>query len=64
MDRVGLAIDAAVPLVDTGVRERCRVASDTGAGQFLVAAGWGFTLGGWAFASLVVAGYTGIVRRH
>lgn len=62
VDRVGLAIDTAVPLASTGADGRCRLATGTGAGQFLAVAGWVLTLGGWASATLVVAGYTGLVR--
>lgn len=64
VDRVGLAIDAAIPLASTGADERCQLATGTGSGQFLAAAGWVLTLGGWASATLVVAGYTGLVRRR
>jgi len=63
VDRVGLAIDTAVPLVQTGADDRCRLATDTGTGQALAAAGWVLTLLGWGSATLVVAGYTGLVRR-
>jgi hypothetical protein len=64
VDRVGLAIDAAVPLVSTGAGDRCTLATGTGAGQGLAAAGWVLTLFGWASATLVVAGYSGLVRRR
>jgi hypothetical protein len=64
VDRVGLAVDAAVPLVRTGAADRCQLATDTASGQGLAAAGWALTLLGWASATLVVAGYTGWVRRR
>jgi hypothetical protein len=63
VDRVGLAIDAAIPLVSTGAADRCQLATATGSGQALAAAGWVLTLLGWGSATLVVAGYTGLVRR-
>lgn len=63
VDRVALAIDTAVPLADTGVDERCALATTRPSGQRLAAAGWVFTVLGWASATLVVAGYTGLVRR-
>ena len=63
VDRVGLAIDAAVPLVSTGARDRCRLATGTATGQRLAVGGWVLTLLGWGSATLVVAGYTGLVRR-
>ncbi|HEV7656630.1 MAG TPA: hypothetical protein VGP36_18100 [Mycobacteriales bacterium] len=64
VDRVGLAVDAAIPLVSTGAADRCQLATATGAGQALAAAGWILTLLGWASATLVVAGYSGWVRRR
>lgn len=63
VDRIGLAIDTAVPLVQTGAGDRCDLATGTASGRVLAVAGWGITLLGWGFASLVVAGYTGLVRR-
>ncbi|HEX6756237.1 MAG TPA: hypothetical protein VF109_09870 [Mycobacteriales bacterium] len=63
VDRVGLAIDTAVPLATTGAAERCALATGTASGRTLAIAGWALTLLGWASATLVVAGYTGLVRR-
>jgi hypothetical protein len=64
VDRVGLAIDAAVPLVSTGAGDRCAPATATASGQALAVAGWGLGALGWASATLVVAGYSGLVRRR
>jgi hypothetical protein len=64
VDRVGLAVDAAIPLVSTGASQRCQLATDTASGQGLASAGWVLTLLGWASATLVVAGYSGWVRRR
>lgn len=64
VDRIGLAVDSAIPLVSTGAADRCQLATGTASGQALAAAGWLFTLLGWATATLVVAGYTGWVRRR
>ncbi len=64
VDRIGLAVDSAIPLVSTGAADRCQLATGTGSGQALAAAGWLLTLLGWAAATLVVAGYTGWVRRR
>jgi hypothetical protein len=64
VDRIGLAVDAAIPLVSTGASERCQLATNTAPGQGLAAAGWVLTLLGWASATLVVAGYSGWVRRR
>lgn len=64
VDRAGLAVDAAVPLVSTGAGDRCAPATGTGTGQALALAGWGLGALGWASATLVVAGYSGLVRRR
>jgi hypothetical protein len=63
VDRVGLAIDAAIPLVKTGADDRCTLATARRSGQVLAATSWVLTLAGWASATLVVAGYTGLVRK-
>jgi hypothetical protein len=64
VDRVGLAVDTSIPLVSTGAADRCQLATGTASGQGLAAAGWLLTLLGWAAATLVVAGYSGWVRRR
>jgi hypothetical protein len=64
VDRIGLAVDVAIPLVSTGATDRCQLATGTGSGQALAAAGWLLTLLGWAAATLVVAGHSGWVRRR
>jgi hypothetical protein len=64
VDRIGLAVDTAIPLVSTGAADRCQLSTGTAAGQALAAAGWVLTLLGWATATLVVAGYSGWVRRR
>jgi len=64
VDRIGLAVDTSIPLVSTGAADRCQLATGTTSGQRLAAAGWLLTLLGWASATLVVAGYSGWVRRR
>jgi hypothetical protein len=64
VDRIGLAVDTSIPLVSTGAADRCQLATGTASGQGLAAAGWVLTLLGWASATLVVAGYSGWVRRR
>jgi hypothetical protein len=63
VERIGLAIDATVPLVDTGSASRCMIVADSATGQAVFVVSWVLRLLGWAFATLVVAGYTGLVRR-
>jgi hypothetical protein len=64
VDRIGLAVDTSIPLASTGAANRCQLATGTASGQGLAAAGWVLTLLGWASATLVVAGYSGWVRRR
>jgi hypothetical protein len=63
VERLNLAVDETIPLIDTGVRDRCDLLTSTGQGQAVALATLGLRLLGWAFATLVLAGYTGLVRR-
>jgi hypothetical protein len=49
-------------LVKTGTRDHCDTTTST-TGQALTLIGWGLQLLAWAFATLFVAGFTGIVRK-
>jgi hypothetical protein len=62
VERVGVGLDAGLPLVSTAAGDVCR-ATNTGPGEVLSVAGWVVQLLGWAFATLFVAGFTGAVRR-
>jgi hypothetical protein len=62
VERVGVGLDLGLPLVRTGARARCDTTAST-TGQVLTVAGWGLQLLAWAFATLFVAGFTGIVRK-
>ncbi|NHD16405.1 MULTISPECIES: hypothetical protein [unclassified Actinopolyspora] len=63
-ESIGLGIDTAVPLLKTGGGKRCEIATTTGLGQTLYLGKYLLTILGWAFATLFVAGYTGLVRRN
>ena len=63
VDQVGVALNAATPLIKPDTQQRCRIITTTGLGQFVVVATWilqGLT---WAFATLFIAGFTGLVRK-
>ncbi len=58
----GLAVDTVVPLLKTGGAPRCEIATATPWGQVFYVTGYVLQILGWAFATLFVAGYTGLVR--
>lgn len=61
---VGLAIELSIPLIRTGGSRHCEFRAETTAGQWYVAAGWATQLLGWSFATLFVAGFSGLVRKR
>lgn len=63
VERVGLGLEWSVPILATNAGKSCILNATTPAGQWITAGSWVFRLGGWALATLAVAGYTGIVRR-
>ncbi|WP_438387200.1 hypothetical protein [Actinopolyspora saharensis] len=63
-ESIGLGIDTAVPLLKTGGGQRCEIATTTGWGQAFYLGKYLLTIFGWAFATLFVAGYTGLVRQN
>jgi hypothetical protein len=62
VERVGVGLDLGLPLIKTGIRERCDTTTST-TGQVLTVLGWLLQAGAWAFATLFIAGFTGAVRR-
>jgi hypothetical protein len=61
VERVGVGLDLGLPLIKTGIRDHCDTTAGT-TGQVLTA-GWGLQVLAWAFATLFIAGFTGIVRK-
>jgi hypothetical protein len=62
VERVGVGLDLGLPLIKTGTRVHCDTTTGT-TGQALTVAGWVLQLLAWAFATLFVAGFTGVVRK-
>lgn len=62
VEQVGYALNVATPLVKVDAA-RCTV-SPSAAGQFVLASTWLLQILAWAFATLFVAGFTGLVRRN
>jgi len=63
VEQVGLALNAATPLVKPDSQQRCQLATSTGLGQAVVVSTWLLQILAWAFATLFVAGFTGLVRK-
>ncbi|GLY71438.1 hypothetical protein Atai01_80570 [Amycolatopsis taiwanensis] len=62
VEQAGLALNAATPLVKIG-EARCTVDPGRGLGQAFIALGWVLQVLAWAFLTLFVAGFTGLMRR-
>jgi hypothetical protein len=62
VEQIGVGLDLGLPLIKTGIRDHCDTTTST-TGQVLTAAGWGLQLLAWGFATLFIAGFTGIVRK-
>jgi hypothetical protein len=63
VEQIGLALNAATPLVKPDAQQRCQIATSAGLGQFVIVSMWFLQVLAWAFATLFVAGFTGLVRK-
>lgn len=62
-EQIGLGIDRGLPLAATGVRERCDLDTISRRGQAFATAIWLLQVAVWMLATLVVVGYSGLIRR-
>jgi hypothetical protein len=62
VERIAVGLDLGLPLIKTGIQAQCDTTAST-SGQVLTVAGWGLQLLAWGFATLFIAGFTGIVRK-
>ncbi|WP_309114835.1 hypothetical protein [Saccharothrix sp.] len=63
VDQIGHALNAVTPLAKPeGVK--CQIPTSSGLGTFVVVSTWVLQLLAWAFATLFVAGFTGLVRKN
>lgn len=62
-EQVIRAADIAIPLVKTSNQPSCEFNTNTEGGQWSVTIGWLIQLLGWTFATLFVAGFTGVIRK-
>jgi hypothetical protein len=63
VEQVGLALNTATPLVKPDSQQRCQLDAKPGLGQIVVAGTWFLQVLAWAFVTLFVAGFTGLVRK-
>lgn len=63
-DQAGLALNTSTPLVKPAGQQDCQVNSGTPLGDVLIVAGWVIQALSWAFVTLFVAGFTGLVRKN
>jgi hypothetical protein len=62
-EQIGLGIDRGLPLSVTGVRERCDLDTISRRGQAFAVAIWLLQVAVWLLATLVVVGYSGLIRK-
>jgi hypothetical protein len=63
VEQVGLGLDLSLPAINTGLSNSCSLDSASRAGQVITVIAWIFQGIGWALATLVIAGYTGLIRK-
>lgn len=63
VEQIGLALNAATPLIKPDSQQRCQLVTTTGLGQTVLLVSWILQGLAWAFATLFVAGFTGLVRK-
>lgn len=63
VEQVGLALNAATPLVKPDSQQRCQIETTAGLGQIVIVGTWILQALAWAFVTLFVAGFTGLVRK-
>jgi hypothetical protein len=59
----GYAVDTVIPIINVHQADHWGPDANASAGWLWVVGGWGATAAGWALATLLVAGYTGLVRQ-
>jgi hypothetical protein len=60
---LGYTIDTVIPIINVHQADHWGPDGHASAGLLWVVAAWGATAAGWALATLLVAGYTGLVRQ-
>lgn len=63
IEQLGLGLEVALPAIHTGITNQCNFDTVSHIGQVLTALSWLLQVAAWAFATLVIAGYTGLIRK-
>jgi hypothetical protein len=63
VEQVGLGLSLGLPIINTGANSRCNLDTTSRVGQVFSALAWFLQAAAWAFATLVVVGYTGLIRK-
>ena len=61
---LGYTIDTVIPIINVHQADHWGANGHAPYGWVWVAGAWGATAAGWALATLLVAGYTGLVRHN
>lgn len=60
---LGYAMDLTIPIIKVGQAENWRIDGAAAWGRAFVGGTWIITGLGWAFTTLAVVGYTGLIRK-
>lgn len=63
IEQVGLGLNLGLPALNTGIASRCHLDTASGIGQAFAVFAWLLQATAWAFATLGVVGYTGLIRK-
>jgi hypothetical protein len=63
VEQIGMGLDRALPIINTGGRDVCKLDSTTRTSVPFVVGFWLLQLFSWAAATLLVAGYTAVIRK-
>lgn len=63
VEQIGFALNTAIPLVNPSSQQSCLIDTTAGVGQLVIAGTWVLQALSWAFVTLFVAGFTGLVRK-
>lgn len=63
VEQIGLALNSITPLVNPSSQQLCLIDATAGTGQLVIAGTWILRAFAWAFVTLFIAGFTGLVRK-